>query len=128
MYIKGLLDKLQISEDQLSHVLVQTAYVNSRATKFLKDKRINNQLCPTGVKNAHPIVVEYDIGANDEPNGHGTIVCKWAKVREALKDKMDTIEAKKIIGILQLANMTVGDAIANLLLIESILRDLDMSI
>jgi len=74
--------------------------VNSRSTRFLREKGINNQLCPTGVKNAHPIVVKYDIGANDEPNGHGTIVCKWDKVYEALKDKMDTIEAKKIIAIL----------------------------
>jgi phosphoacetylglucosamine mutase len=128
MYIKSLLEKLGIEDYSLSHVFVQTAYVNSRATRFLKERQINNELCPTGVKNAHPIVVKYDIGANDEPNGHGTIVCKWENVIKALADKMDTLEAKKIIGILQLSNMTVGDAIANLLLIESILRDLDMSI
>ena len=41
---------------------------------------------------------------------------------------METIEAQKIASILKLSNMTVGDAIANLLLIESILRDIDMSI
>ena len=129
MYIKGLLEKLGISDQsQLSHVFVQTAYVNSRATRFIKERGINNELCPTGVKNAHPIVLKYDIGANDEPNGHGTIVCKWDKVLQSLGDKKDTLEAKKIIGILQLSNMTVGDAIANLLLIESVLRDLDMSI
>ena len=128
MYIKGLLEKLGITDDKLSHVFVQTAYVNSRATKFLKEKNIHNLLCPTGVKNAHPIVVKYDIGANDEPNGHGTIVCKWDKVNAALQDKKDTLEAKKIVAILKLSNMTVGDAIANLLLIESILYDLDMSI
>ena len=128
MYIKGLLEKLGISDEQLSHVFVQTAYVNSRATRFLKEKGINNELCPTGVKNAHPIVVKYDIGANDEPNGHGTIVCKWKNVLKALESKKETLEAKKIIGILELSNMTVGDAIANLLLIESILHDLDMSI
>lgn len=128
MYIKSLLEKLGIQDSQLSHVFVQTAYVNSRATRFLKERHINNELCPTGVKNAHPIVVRYDIGANDEPNGHGTIVCKWDKVKSALAEKMDTLEAQKIVGILQLSNMTVGDAIANLLLIESILRDLDMSI
>ncbi|TNV80721.1 hypothetical protein FGO68_gene10832 [Halteria grandinella] len=128
MYIKSLLEKLGITHSELTHVFVQTAYVNSRSTKFLKAKGINNELCPTGVKNAHPIVVGYDIGANDEPNGHGTIVCKWDRVRAALESKKDSIEAKKIQAILQLSNMTVGDAIANLLLIESILRDLDMSI
>lgn len=65
----------------MNYVLVQTAYVNSRATKFLKEKGINNELCPTGVKNAHPIVLRYDIGANDEPNGHGTVAAKMDKVR-----------------------------------------------
>lgn len=129
MYIKSLLDKLGITDEQLSHVCVQTAYVNSRATRFLKEKRINNELCPTGVKNAHPIVVKYDIGANDEPNGHGTIVCKWDKVFQALGEKAKTtVEGRKIVGILKLSNMTVGDAMANLFLIESILRDLDLSI
>lgn len=80
MYIKSLLDKLGITDSQLTHVLVQTAYVNSRATAFLAAKHVHNELCPTGVKNAHPIVVKYDIGANDEPNGHGTVVAKWDKV------------------------------------------------
>jgi len=54
--------------------------VNSRIEKFLKENNIPYKWCPTGVKNAHPIVEEYDIGANDEPNGHGTIACKWDKV------------------------------------------------
>lgn len=127
MYIRNLLSKLGV-EDKISHVLVQTAYVNSRATKFLKEKQVNNQFCPTGVKNAHPIVNKYDIGANDEPNGHGTVACKWDKILEAIKDKQDTLEAKKLVAILKLSNMTVGDAIANLLLLESIMRDLDYSI
>ena len=87
------------------------------------------ELCPTGVKNAHPIVEKYDIGANDEPNGHGTVTCHdWNHVQEVLKDKQDTLEGKKLKTILSLSNFTVGDAIANFLLIETILRDLDMSI
>jgi len=128
MYIKSLLESLGLTDSDLTHVFVQTAYVNSRSTRFLKSKGIHNELCPTGVKNAHPIVVKYDIGANDEPNGHGTIVCKWDRVNAALKPKEETLEAKKIKSILRLSNMTVGDAQANLLLIESILRDLDLSI
>lgn len=74
--------------------------MNSRATRFLKEKGVHNEFCPTGVKNAYPIVVKYDIGANDEPNGHGTIVCKWDRVLEALKGKEETIEAKKLMKIL----------------------------
>ena len=94
----------------------------------MKEKGILQRLCPTGVKNAHPIVEEYDIGGNDEPNGHGTIAGHWPKIDEALKGLEDRVEAKKLKAFLNLSNMTVGDAIANMLMIEAILSDLDMSI
>ena len=82
-YIKDLLTQLGVQE-QVSLILVQTAYVNSRATAYLEEQGVPNTLCPTGVKNAHPIVVKYDIGANDEPNGHGTVAVKWENVRKVL--------------------------------------------
>ena len=41
---------------------------------------------------------------------------------------MHLIEAQKLRAILLISNMCVGDAIANLLLLEAIMRDLDMSI
>lgn len=41
MYIQGLLKKLNLL-DKLSHILVQTAYCNSRVTKFLNDNGIKN--------------------------------------------------------------------------------------
>jgi|TARA_B110000285_G_scaffold156028_1_gene174110 hypothetical protein len=37
------------------------------------------------VKNAHPVVQKYDIGANDEPNGHGTVVTKFDKIKPLLE-------------------------------------------
>lgn len=82
-------------------------------------------LVATGVKHAHPVVEEYDIGANDEPNGHGTIAYKWEKVLAACDDSP---AAQKLKTILQLSNFTVGDAITNLLIIESILQDRNMTI
>ncbi len=105
-----------------------TAYANSKATDFLDERKIENTYVPTGVKHAHPVVKKYDIGANDEANGHGTVTANWARVNEILKDKMDTIEAQKIVGLLSIFNMTVGDAICNMLAIECILKDLDYSI
>jgi len=126
MYIQGLLQKLGLL-DKLSHILVQTAYCNSRVTKFLNDNNIKNQLVKTGVKYAHPVVIEYDIGANDEPNGHGTVAYKADKLEAALKGN-NSIEAQKLRGILEISNTVVGDSIANLLLIEAIMFDLDMSI
>jgi hypothetical protein len=42
-------------------------------------------------------VEEFDIGANDEPNGHGTIACKWEKVLAVLENKKDDLNAKKLV-------------------------------
>ena len=68
------------------------------------------------------------IGANDEPNGHGTICVKWDVLDEALQGLEDRIEAKKLRAFLRISNVYVGDAIANLLMIEAVLRDRDQSI
>ena len=40
-YIKELLEKLGL-KDKLSHILVQTAYCNSRVTAFLNANGISN--------------------------------------------------------------------------------------
>lgn len=71
--------------------------------------------------------MKYDIGVNCEPNGHGTISYDFDVLEDAL-DGNKSIEAKKLKALLQIANMAVGDSIANMLLIECILYDLDMSI
>ena len=85
-------------------------------------------MVPTGVKNAHPVVQKYVIGANDEPNGHGTICVKWEELDRALQGKEDRLEAKKLRAFLNITNIYVGDAIANLLMIEAVLRDRGESI
>ena len=126
MYITSILEKLNL-KDQLSHVLVQTAYCNSRVTKFINENRINNHLVKTGVKYAHPAVKNFDIGANNEPNGHGTVTYNKQHLDSILKDNK-SIEAQKLNSILQISNTVVGDSIANLLVIEAILYDLDMSV
>ena len=82
----------------------------------------------TGVKYAHPVVKHFDIGANNEPNGHGTVAYNKVKLESILKNKSNEIEAQKLQALLQISNVVVGDSIANLLLIEAILFDLDMSV
>lgn len=81
----------------------------------------------TGVKYAHPVVKNYDIGANDEPNGHGAVAFKIDKLKEVL-EPINTLESQKLLALLNISNIVVGDAIANTLLMEAILYDLDMSI
>mmetsp|Transcript_1344 Transcript_1344/g.2168 ORF Transcript_1344/g.2168 Transcript_1344/m.2168 type:complete len:126 (+) Transcript_1344:1104-1481(+) len=85
-------------------------------------------MVPTGVKNAHPVVQRFVVGANDEPNGHGTICVKWDELDKALEGLEDRIEAQKLRAFLRMSNIYVGDAISNLLMIEAVLRDTDQSI
>lgn len=107
---------------------MNTAYTNGRANAYLDTMKVNHVVVPTGVKNAHPEVQKYVIGANDEPNGHGTIVVKWNKLNEALEGKENELAAKKLVAFLKLSNPYVGDAICNLLMIEAVLRDRDFSL
>jgi len=53
---------------------------------------VKQVIVPTGVKNAQPVASQYVIGANNEPNGHGTIVVKWKELNEALEGKEDLID------------------------------------
>lgn len=82
---------------------------------------------PTGVKNAHPVVQKYVIGANDEPNGHGTVFVNWPVLDQILKDNT-SLACKKLVAFLKISNIYVGDAIANFFMIEAILRDKGLSI
>jgi len=46
-------------------------------------------LVKTGVKYAHPVVKHFDIGANNEPNGHGTVAYNKVKLESILKNKIN---------------------------------------
>lgn len=93
---------------------------------------IKKTCVPTGVKNAHPVMVKQVIGANDEPNGHGTVYVNWPELMRILKPKLENPAHKptceKLIAFLKLSNIYVGDAIANMLMIEAILREKGMTI
>ncbi len=68
------------------------------------------------------------IGANDEPNGHGTIFINWPAFNELIVGKESDPKVQKLVAFLKMSNIYVGDAISNLLMIEAILRDKGMSI
>lgn len=122
-YIRGLLTKLGIA-DSVSHVLVNSAYSNSRCGKYLEQQGVKNVLVKTGVKHAEPVVEEYVIGANDEPNGHGTVAYNKVELEAALTGDY-SYEARKLRALLEISNTVVGDALANILVLEAIMYDLD---
>ena len=108
--------------------MVNTEYTNTKANEFLDNNKINRKCVPTGVKNAHPEVIKYVIGANDEPNGHGTVYVNWAQLHKLLEGRHGDPNTIKLLAFLDLTNVYVGDAICNLLMVEAVLRDLDYSI
>lgn len=84
---------------------------------------------PTGVKHLHHKALEYDVGIYFEANGHGTIIFSDKAKTEILAASEDLnlnetqrITAKKLLITIDLINETVGDAISDMLLVETILH------
>ena len=82
----------------------------------------------TGVKHLHHKALEFDVGVYFESNGHGTVLFSQQAIdafQEACANKelsRQSLEAaQQLLAMTQLINQTVGDAIADLLLVEVIL-------
>ncbi|VDP10074.1 unnamed protein product [Soboliphyme baturini] len=104
-YIKELLDTSKVD---LKLGVVQTAYANGASTKFIEDVLQVTVICTyTGVKFLHKAAKELDIGIYFEANGHGTVSNRAT--------------------FMQTNSRATGDAISDLLLVESILRIFDYS-
>lgn len=81
----------------------------------------------TGVKHLHHKALEYEIGVYFEANGHGTVIfSKEAKekLKTALKTASDERKAalESLLTLIDVINETVGDAISDMLLVETILH------
>ncbi|XP_041985319.1 phosphoacetylglucosamine mutase [Aricia agestis] len=113
--------------------LVQTAYANGASTKYITQKlKIPVTCVKTGVKHLHHAALSYDVGVYFEANGHGTVVYSDAAKR-AVREAADTgdVEQRKsaelLLDLIDMTNETVGDAISDLFLVETVLcaRGLD---
>ncbi|TRY77207.1 hypothetical protein TCAL_02017 [Tigriopus californicus] len=97
--------------------------------EFLKElldqaKNVPVACVPTGVKHLHHKAQDFDIGVYFEANGHGTIVfsdAAQAKIRDTAASS-NSIQAQKLAHLVDVINQTVGDAISDMLLVESILH------
>lgn len=106
--------------------VVQTAYANGSSTSYLDNVlKIPVSCVPTGVKHLHHAAERYDIGVYFEANGHGTVLFS----PEALH-QIDSTEPTSpaqhtaladLRALSELINQTVGDALSDLLLVETIL-------
>lgn len=126
-YIKEL---LQQSNVNVQIGLIQTAYANGASTKYITDDlKVPVACVPTGVKHLHHKALEYDIGVYFEANGHGTVIfSKNAKnlisdkSKNSLAKGCERVAAEKLLTVIDVINETVGDAISDMLLVETILH------
>ncbi|XP_059216395.1 phosphoacetylglucosamine mutase [Stomoxys calcitrans] len=119
-----LMDTVKRCSLELKLGLVQTAYANGASTDYIVNKlKVPVACVPTGVKHLHHKALEFDIGVYFEANGHGTVIFSDdAKnlIKKAAEDGNE--EAKKFLLIIDVINETVGDAISDMLLVETILN------
>ncbi|GAB6022015.1 Phosphoglucomutase-3 [Chamberlinius hualienensis] len=110
--------------------LVQTAYANGSSTKYVLEKlKVPVAITATGVKYLHHEAEKFHIGIYFEANGHGTVMFNdetKEKIRSCLSDETKNQTQKDaaqlLINFIDLVNETVGDAISDMLIVETILH------
>ncbi|KAG7176260.1 Phosphoacetylglucosamine mutase-like [Homarus americanus] len=121
--VAGYLQEL-VKGLQLKLGLVQTAYANGASTAYITEKLGVPVACAkTGVKHLHHMALEFNIGVYFEANGHGTVIFSKT-AREAIETaaQAKNNSAEKLSQVLDVINETVGDAISDMLLVETVLH------
>jgi phosphoacetylglucosamine mutase len=88
-------------------------------------QRLPVRCVPTGVKHLHHAAERFDVGVYFEANGHGTVLFSSGTL-ETLNSHEPTTPAQStalnhLLNLTQLINQTVGDAISDILLVETVL-------
>ncbi|KDQ63555.1 hypothetical protein JAAARDRAFT_29576 [Jaapia argillacea MUCL 33604] len=111
-------------EGEINVGVVQTAYANGASTKYLSE-RLPVKCVPTGVKHLHHAAEHYDVGVYFEANGHGTVLFS-PETQERLSSHSPQTPAQStainhLLNLISLINQTVGDALSDMLLVETVL-------
>ncbi|MCL4127857.1 UNVERIFIED_CONTAM: hypothetical protein GTU68_000984 [Idotea baltica] len=120
-YIKELVQKSGL---ELELGLVQTAYANGASTEYIsRSLGVPVRCALTGVKHLHHAALAFDVGVYFEANGHGTVIFspKARKEIQAQARGGSNPYARDLNSLMDLINETVGDAISDLLLVETVL-------
>jgi phosphoacetylglucosamine mutase len=104
------------SNMKMSMGYIQTAYANGASTHYIENSLSNIEIVctDTGVQYLHHEAKNYDIGIYFEANGHGTVLFKQGL---PMNPQMTSISC--------LLSQYTGDAIGNMLFVETILRSYD---
>lgn len=105
--------------------VVQTAYANGASTKYIERSLNLPVVCtPTGVKWLHHAAKNFDVGVYFEANGHGTVVFSQQALKAFNTKPESPAQAaalETLRALSELINQTVGDALSDMLLVETIL-------
>lgn len=111
---------------------VQTAYANGASTQYLRSVlgKDNVLIAKTGVRHCHHAAKHFDIGVYFEANGHGTVVFgpnfySYLAQAEAFFMRKGQSRPKSLLRLRVLPcliNQAVGDALSDLLLVDSVLH------
>ncbi|ETN86678.1 phosphoglucomutase/phosphomannomutase, alpha/beta/alpha domain I [Necator americanus] len=102
--------------------VVQTAYANGSSTKYLREAvGVTPVFVPTGVKHLHHAAIKFDVGIYFEANGHGTVVFS-EKFHQTVEMETSNDAVKRLRLFSRVLNEVVGDAMADLLAVELLLR------
>lgn len=124
---KFLTHHLKKAELDIKITVVQTAYANGASTKHMKSiLKLTTDCVPTGVKHLHHRAKQAEIGIYFEANGHGTILFSEETQKRIANCKNES--AQVLLHFVDLVNQTVGDAISDMLIVEAILSNLEMTI
>lgn len=114
--------------DQLKLGVVQTAYANGASTAYIeKTLKLPITVTATGVKHLHHAAqANFDIGVYFEANGHGTVLFS-PNALESFETHTPTSPVQdtalsQLKAAKDLINQTVGDALSDMLLVETVLR------
>lgn len=125
---------LELESQGVTLGVVQTAYANGAATRYLQSRGLRVARAKTGVKFCHAKASEFDIGVYFEANGHGTVVLKDGladrlhKWENTLQDERKKQALAQLLAAHQLINQATGDAMSDLLFVEVLLIQRNWSI
>ncbi|CAD6242403.1 GSCOCG00009484001-RA-CDS [Cotesia congregata] len=129
--IEGYFDKLSSAFKK-----IQTAYANGASTNYVTETlKVPVAFTETGVKHLHHQAQQFDIGVYFEANGHGTAIVKdeiVKMIREFISDKNVSSQQRsamtELSNFIDIINQAVGDALSDMLLVETILYAKDWDI
>ena len=120
-YIKGLVERLDI-EESISLFVAVTEYANPSALRFFKKHKI---ACSTinNLREATNEAKKHTIGATSHANGSCAFHVRSDDLNKALQGKEQHPASRKLKALLKITNPFGSDAIANLLIVEAVLKD-----